>query len=67
MTTGLARIDLRLQRLEETICPVDCTDELNEICEKIVLKTAEDVIDFDSKLFSRDYRKKLVILIYIFY
>lgn len=59
MSTGLAKIDLRLQRLEESICPVTM-DTLDEVCEQIVLTTAENVIELDARLLSREYRKSLV-------
>lgn len=59
MSTGLAKIDLRLQRLEETICPITINN-VEDVFKQIILKTAEDVINFDLKLACPDFRKELV-------
>lgn len=60
MTVSMAKIDLRLQRLEESVCPVKI-DDVDDIGRDIDLKTSTDVVDMDNKLMNdRDFRKKLV-------
>lgn len=52
MSSGLAKIDSRHHRLEESICPVTM-DTVDELSKQIVIKTADDVIELDAKLMSR--------------
>lgn len=60
MVGAMARIDLRLESLEQTICPVTI-DTIDDMCCQIAMKTSTDVLDLDAKLSTdRSYRKKLV-------
>lgn len=60
LTASMAKVDLRLQRIEEVIVPVRA-DDIDDFGCEIQIKNVNDVISLDLRLIQdKDFRRKTV-------
>lgn len=60
MSHSMAKIDVRLERLEENRTPQNMDKSFEEETEELQIETVQDVFTFDNRLGDKKYRKKMV-------